>query len=186
MMESSLPTSVQPPFNRSGLFWQACRTWNLPSLSAQVSVNKDHTLESPRQSLPDCWPNTKENEENMLCHWGPWSSRLWIDFRLGAGIRTGPAGSDCRERDNTVRIGEFCPVGRWSWSKKCPAWSSWIQLFTEVMAQLELKLHCHGPVGAASSWQQEYLKMTFDARETAERVHASIYYLFFLKDSFWN
>ena len=41
-----------------------------------------------------------------------------------------------------------------------------------------------GPVGAASSWQQEYLKMTFDARETAERVHASIYYLFFLKDSF--
>ena len=48
-----------------------------------------------------------------------------------------------------------------------PAWSSMVQRedhrstiedpISEGLAQLELKLHCHGPVGAASSWQQEYL-----------------------------
>jgi hypothetical protein len=51
---------------------------------------------------------------------------------------------------------------------------------SEVLAQLELKLHCHGPVGAASSWQQEYLDDKMHAHETSSNwVHGSIHYLVF-------
>ena len=58
MIESSLRTSIQSyKYDGSVLLWQLFGTWNPASLTAQVpadKTDKDHTLESLRQSLPDC------------------------------------------------------------------------------------------------------------------------------------
>lgn len=93
MMESSLSTSVQSS-DGSVLLWQLCRTLNPASLTAQVSADKDHTLNwnlcvsrYRTVDLTIMWNDSKPQEKgNVSCH-GPVDCES-LDFGMPSDTRS--------------------------------------------------------------------------------------------------
>lgn len=145
MMESSLSTSVQSS-DGSVLLWQLCRTLNPASLTAQVSADKDHTLNwnlcvsrYRTVDLTIMWNDSKPQEKgNVSCH-GPVDCES-LDFGMPSDTRSQK--SQCWDSDRTGRLrlqGErqhsspqfFQCVGRIG-----PAWSSWRTQFPRYWPNL--------------------------------------------------